>query len=85
MGMEMERRDGTNLIRTFVRDEGEGIPDEVQEKIFEPFFTTKQGGTGLGLATCFRIIEEHNGQIEVDSQLGKGSTISVYLPQHEGA
>jgi len=85
MGMDLERRDGTNLVRTFVRDEGEGIPEEVQEKIFEPFFTTKQGGTGLGLATCFRIIEEHNGDIEVDSQLGKGSTISVYLPQHEGA
>jgi two-component system, NtrC family, sensor histidine kinase PilS len=85
MGMDLERRDGTNLIRTFVRDEGEGIPEEVQEKIFEPFFTTKQGGTGLGLATCFRIIEEHNGDIEVESQLGKGSTISVYLPQHEGA
>ena len=85
MGMDLERRDGTNLVRTFVRDEGEGIPEDVQEKIFEPFFTTKQGGTGLGLATCFRIIEEHNGDIEVDSQLGKGSTISVYLPQHEGA
>ena len=56
-------------------------PEEVKEQIFDPFFTTKQGGTGLGLATCFRIIQEHGGTIEVESELGQGSTFSVYLPQ----
>lgn len=85
VGMEQERRDGTSMVRTFIRDEGEGIPEDVLEKIFEPFFTTKQGGTGLGLATCFRIIEEHNGHIEVESKVGKGSTLIVHLPQYEGA
>ena len=85
MGMDLERRYGSSQVRMFVRDDGEGIPDQAKEKIFEPFYTTKQGGTGLGLATCFRIIEEHNGQIELESIVGKGSTFSVYLPQYEGA
>ncbi len=85
VGVESTRRDGQDFIRTSVRDEGEGIPEDVQTKIFEPFFTTKEDGTGLGLATSYRIIEEHCGTLELESQVGKGSTFSVYLPQHEGA
>jgi two-component system sensor histidine kinase PilS (NtrC family) len=63
-----------------VIDTGPGMPREVEEKIFEPFYSTKDGGTGLGLATVDRIIYNHKGKIEVDSQLGSGTTIRLYLP-----
>ena len=65
-----------------VEDEGPGIPDDSRELIFEPFFTTKRTGrgTGLGLAIVKRIVEEHGGWIEVQSQLGKGTCFSVFLP-----
>ncbi len=62
-----------------VTDTGLGIPPEQQTQIFDPFFTTKQRGTGLGLATCHSIVVEHSGRIEVESTVGKGTTISVVL------
>jgi len=63
-------------------DTGSGIPRQDVQKIFEPFYTTKpQGrGTGLGLSICYAIIAEHGGRIDVDSQLGRGSTFKVILP-----
>ena len=66
-----------------VRDTGGGIPPEVLPRIFEPFFTTKPAGqgTGLGLAICRDIIKEHGGEIRVDSQLGQGTTVTVWLPE----
>ncbi len=63
-----------------IKDNGVGIKREDLERIFDPFYSTKKGGTGLGLAIAERIITEHNGRIEVKSQVGKGSTFSVYLP-----
>ena len=57
-----------------------GIPLEVQDRIFLPFFTTKEKGTGLGLALVHKIILSHNGQIQVDSQEGRGTLFRVYLP-----
>jgi two-component system sensor histidine kinase PilS (NtrC family) len=63
-----------------VVDTGPGMPPEVKERIFEPFFSTKDGGTGLGLATVDRIIYNHKGRVEIDSELGHGTTIRIHLP-----
>ncbi len=61
-------------------DRGAGIPAAVQRQLFTPFFTTKDRGTGLGLPISLRIVEEHGGTMEVQSQVGKGTTVRVLLP-----
>jgi two-component system NtrC family sensor kinase len=73
---------GNNLVCFSVSDTGIGIPKEHLEKIFEPFFTTKPvgEGTGLGLSIVYNIVKEHNGIIEVDSELGKWTVFKVCLP-----
>lgn len=63
-----------------VRDNGGGIKPEHLERIFDPFFTTKKTGTGLGLATVLSIVKRHGGQMGVDSELGVGTAITVFLP-----
>jgi two-component system, cell cycle sensor histidine kinase and response regulator CckA len=70
-----------------VRDTGCGIPENVLERIFDPFFTTKPAGvgTGLGLSICQRIVSSMDGQIEVESQLGRGTTVRVTLASAEAA
>jgi len=67
-------------------DTGMGIPAEYLEKVMEPFFTTKgEGkGTGLGLAICRRIVQEHQGTIQVESEFGKGATVRLVLPVRNG-
>ena len=77
----------TGEARVQVIDTGPGIPEKLLPKIFQPFFTTKgttrkgeTKGTGLGLAICKEIVEHHNGRIEVQSEVGKGTTFSIYLP-----
>jgi len=62
------------------RDSGSGIDADAQAKIFEPFFTTKPDGTGLGLAVTKKIIEGHGGTLAVESEVGKGTTVTVRLP-----
>jgi signal transduction histidine kinase/uncharacterized protein YigA (DUF484 family) len=76
------KRDGKGWVYVSVRDNGVGIPPENLERIFEPFFTTRPAGsgTGLGLSVSYGIINDHAGMIEVDSQPGKGSCFSIYLP-----
>jgi signal transduction histidine kinase len=70
-------RDGVVLI---VRDTGLGMPEEVRGQIFTPYFTTKKEGTGLGLAIVDRIVQEHQGAIDVESRPGVGTTFRVWLP-----
>lgn len=83
--------EGTGLVRiavfaqnssavVTVTDTGRGIPPEHLPNIFRPFYTTKGNGTGLGLSLARRIVEEHHGQISVESSTGKGTTFSVVLP-----
>lgn len=71
---------GKEWTRISIVDSGHGIAQEEKEKIFEPFFTTKENGTGLGLSIVHRIVENHNGLIRVESELGKGSSFIIYLP-----
>jgi PAS domain S-box-containing protein len=80
---------GDNSIKVSVSDTGIGIPEEHLERIFEKFYRVetgtarKYGGTGLGLAIVKRIVEAHGGEVEVESEVGKGSTFTVTLPLEE--
>jgi signal transduction histidine kinase len=78
--IELAESDGQ--ARCTVRDTGCGIPPEVRERIFDPFFTTKPvgQGTGLGLSISYGIVEQHGGRITVESETGKGSAFTVWLP-----
>jgi len=67
-------------IRLSITDSGIGIPKDHLNKIFTPYFTTKQRGSGLGLATSYSIINKHGGLIIVESEIGHGTTFSIYLP-----
>jgi two-component system NtrC family sensor kinase len=67
-------------VKLTFQDSGTGIAPENLEKIFEPFFTTRARGTGLGLAITRTIVEQHGGRIEVASEVGKGTTVTVSLP-----
>lgn len=78
--MEILSEQAGNYICVRFKDTGCGIPGEHLAKIFDPFFTTKDTGTGLGLAVSHRIIDAHNGFIEVDSEVDKGTEFRVYLP-----
>jgi len=68
------------MVIVQIQDTGEGIEDEIIEKIFNPFFTTKSEGVGMGLAISSRLVEENGGRLEVNSEIGKGSSFSLYLP-----
>jgi two-component system NtrC family sensor kinase len=74
-----------NRVRLSVRDTGAGIPGDLIAKIFDPFFTTKPvgEGTGLGLTICHKIVEEHRGAIDVQSEPGRGATFTITLPAIE--
>ena len=77
--------EGMPVVAVSVKDTGEGISEENLNKVLEPFFSTKPvgKGTGLGLSLCFGIVEAHDGRIEIKSQLGKGTEVTVLLPAKE--
>jgi signal transduction histidine kinase len=72
-----------DCVEVAVSDTGKGIPPDDHKKIFQPFFTTKHRGTGLGLPICQRIVEQHGGFIYIESELGKGTTVTVRLPAED--
>jgi len=73
----------TETIQLDFEDQGNGIGRELLRQIFEPGFTTKAGSPGLGLSVCKKVIDQHSGNISVQSQLGQGSTFSIFLPVAE--
>ncbi len=72
------------ILQVFFHDTGHGIPGKDLPYLFDPFFTTKEAGTGLGLSIVYSIIQKHNGQIEVESEPGKGTTFILSLPVKDG-
>jgi signal transduction histidine kinase len=80
------RRAAAGGVEIAISDDGPGMTDDVKRKLFEPFFTTKPGGkgTGLGLSVSFGIIEDHDGEISVESSPGNGSTFTIRFPAFAG-
>jgi CheY-like chemotaxis protein len=73
--------DQGSFVELCLTDTGVGMSDEERQQLFDPFFTTKEGGTGLGLATVYGIVDQSGGTIEVDSAPGMGSTFRIWLPR----
>ncbi|MCL6445835.1 MAG: HAMP domain-containing histidine kinase, partial [Alicyclobacillus sp.] len=69
-----------DFVRIAIQDEGVGIPSDIISKLGEPFFTTKEKGTGLGLMICHKILQDHGGRLNIHSELGQGTTMTVELP-----
>ncbi len=69
-----------DYVKILIEDQGTGIPEENLKKIFDPYFTTKPEGNGLGLATTYSIVKKHKGFIGVESEVGKGTIFTIYLP-----
>ena len=88
--LKIETRPGKKVegmlstIKIVVADTGHGLPEETIKKLFDPFFTTKHGGTGLGLTISHSIVDGHQGDIRVQSQLGQGTVFTVTLPVSQG-
>jgi signal transduction histidine kinase len=77
----MDQTGQKDYLEIRIADTGQGIPRENISRLFEPFYTTKgKHGTGIGLAVTWRIIDNHNGTINVESEPGKGTTFVIHLP-----
>jgi two-component system sensor histidine kinase PilS (NtrC family) len=70
-------------VEIAISDCGMGVPPDVLERVFDPFFTTKEQGSGLGLAAVYRIVEDHGGNVRLESTVGEGTTVRVRLPRAE--
>jgi signal transduction histidine kinase len=73
------RREGDGALVT-VRDQGPGIPTDIRDKVFNLYFTTKKGGSGIGLAMAYRVVQLHHGSVEFTSVAGQGTTFYLRLP-----
>lgn len=78
--VEVARMPDLEAVRIVIRDQGHGMDEQTLRRLFEPFFTTKSHGTGLGMAIARRILELHNGRLEVASEVGVGTTVTATLP-----
>lgn len=72
-------------LRIDITDTGTGMSEEVLGNLFKPFFTTKDDGTGLGMLSCKRIVDNHHGYLRIDSEVDRGTTVSIHLPSEEVA
>ena len=81
--LTLQTGEGPDGVWFMVADTGGGIPEEKLNRIFEPFYTTKKKGTGLGLMIVQRIVRAHGGRIELESQVGRGTSFKIWLPLHE--
>jgi two-component system, sporulation sensor kinase E len=81
--LALQTGETSDAVWVSVADTGGGIPPEQLNRIFEPFYTTKKKGTGLGLMIVQRIVRAHGGRIELDSQVGRGTTFRLWFPLHE--
>ncbi|RUR66311.1 PAS domain S-box protein [Variovorax guangxiensis] len=75
----------THFVAIAITDSGTGMPDDVKERAFEPFFTTKEAGrgTGLGLSTVYGFVNQSRGAVSIDSKVGQGTTVTLYLPRQQ--
>jgi len=73
-------KDEQQYVKIKIRDEGIGIPEKIINQIFDPYFSTKKKGSGLGLASAYSIIKQHEGYIDVQSEVNEGTTFTIYLP-----
>lgn len=81
--IEVRTRTAKGTVRIEVADNGPGMPKAIAEKVFEPGFTTKNYGHGFGLATCYRILQKHEGRIWVESETGQGATFVMQFPKKD--
>ena len=79
--LTLTAKSGPGNLSISIQDSGEGIPPEDLPHIFQPFYTTKHRGSGLGLSIVKKILDAHEGTIEVDSKPGSGATITITLPR----
>jgi signal transduction histidine kinase len=80
ISVNMVQSADNDKVGVVISDSGPGIKPEILPHIFEPFMTTKEFGLGLGLSICYGIIQKHGGHITVDSQPGKGTSFTIWLP-----
>jgi len=78
--LEEERKSGWKTAVLRIADQGPGIPDEIREKIFDLYFSTRKGGSGIGLAMTYRILQLHHGSVEVESKADRGAVFLLRIP-----